>query len=253
MIMDINDAVWLQKKGEDWKELDEMLAAVHGVICECEYVAEYARRFNTNVFVVSDAPQLEVFDRYRGEIRRDPERIVLGWVGSGHNIGPMFKILEPLEALFSRHPNLHLRIVGADASMLPPFENVRVSYQLNYDQDAMVREVLGFDIGLFPLFRNEDGRGRGTLKAKIYMSGEAVAVCENYGENPGLIKDGVDGMLVSSPDDWHDKLEWLITHREERLAIARRGLETIRNEFTAQHVFGRILGAYERILNTRAN
>ena len=251
VIMDINDAVWLQKKGGDWKELDRMLAEVHGVICECEYVADYARRLNANVTVVSDAPQLEVFDRHRKDVRRDPERIVLGWVGSGHNIGPMFKILEPLEALFARHPNLHLRIVGADASMLPAFEQVRASYLLNYDQEDMVREVLGFDIGLFPLFRNEDGRGRGTLKAKIYMSGEAVAVCENFGENPGLIEDGANGMLASSAEEWQHKLEWLITHREERLAMARRGLETIRNGFTAQQVFERMLGAYERVLDTK--
>ena len=249
ILMDINDSLWLQKNG-DWKELDEMLTEVHGVICECEYVAKYARRFNSNVVVISDAPQLEVFDRYRSEVRRDPEQIVLGWVGGGHNTGPLFKLLEPLEALFARHPSLRLRVVGADPSRLPPFEKVLVSCLPTYSQEDMVREVLGFDIGLFPLFRNDDGRGRGTLKAKIYMSGEAVAVCENYGENPGLIKDGINGVLVSSPEEWYERLEWLITHREERIALARRGLEHIRSEFSARHVFARILATYELALDS---
>src|ERR1035438_875683 len=248
IIMDINDSLWLSKRG-DWVDLDAMLAEVDGVICENEYVASYARRYNRRVLVIEDAPQVEVFDRFRAQIRRDPSQIVLGWIGGSANIWPLCKLLEPLEALFARHPNLHLRVIGTHADALPPFEKVKFSCLPSYSQEEMVREVLGLDIGLFPLFQNEDGRGRGTLKAKIYMSGQAVAVCDNYGENPKLIKDGTNGILVSSPQEWHDKLEWLITHPEERRAIAERGLETIRREYTARRVFTEILTAYARVLN----
>ena len=247
IIMDINDSLWLQKEG-DWNDLDAMMAEVDGVICENEYVASYARRHNRRVFVIEDAPQVEVFDRFRNQIRRDSSQIILGWIGGSANIWPLCKLLEPLDALFARHSNLHLRVVGAPASALPPFEKVRSSCLPSYSQEEMVREVLGFDIGLFPLFQNEDGRGRGTLKAKIYMSGDAVAVCDDYGENPKLIKDGVNGILVSSPQQWYDKLEWLITHPQERRTIAERGLDTIRRQYTARRVFTDILAAYEQAL-----
>lgn len=75
-----------------------------------------------------------------------------------------------------------------------------------------------------------------------------MAVCDDYGESPRLIKDGVNVILVSSPQQWHDKLEWLITDPQERRAIAERGLDTIRREYTARRVFTNILAAYEQVL-----
>lgn len=249
VFMDICDAPWLPLfRRSGWHDFEIILGEVHGVTCENECVADYARRHNSRVFVVPDAPQVEVFDRFRGQVQRDPEKLVIGWIGSPLNIGHLYKIYEPLEALFARHPQLHLRLVGASEPHLPRFESVRWSCRPNsYTQEEMVREVLSFDVGLFPLHHNEDGRARGTLKAMVYMSGEAVAVCEHYGENPKLIQDGINGMLANSPQEWYEKLEWLITHPAERQAIAQRGLETIRQRFTAEHVFAQLLAVFERV------
>src|SRR6185503_12896452 len=136
------------------------------------------------------------------EIAKDPQRITIGWIGGANNIGPLFKLVDALETLFVKYPQLHLRIVGAGPTKLPPFEQVRWSCVSNFSQDEMVCEVLKFDIGLFPLFHNEDGRGRGTLKAMVYMAGEAAVVAEDFGENPKLISDGVNGLLASATDSW---------------------------------------------------
>jgi glycosyltransferase involved in cell wall biosynthesis len=245
-VIDASDAICLPIF--NWDDLPGTLERVHGVICESEFVAEYVRQHNANVVVVPDAPQLAHFDRVRSEVRRDPQRLTIGWIGSSINIGPLYRLIEPLEALFATHRQLHLRIVGASQSRLPSFENVSYSCRASYNQEEMVREVLNFDIGLLPLFRNMDGKARGTLKAKVYMSGEAVAVCEDYGENPNLIQNGINGVLADSQSDWHDKLEWLITHPTERMAIARNGLNTIRANFTTEQMFAKLVAAFDEIL-----
>lgn len=113
----------------------------------------------------------------------------------------------------------------------------------------MVREVLKFDIGLFPLFHLGDGRARGTLKAKVYMSAGCVAACEGFGENPKLVTDGENGVLCSSPAEWKEKLEWLVTHPEERNMIARRGLDTIQRQFKAEHMFAKLAAAFSALTN----
>ncbi len=249
VIMDINDGLWLPSfRSSGWGDLESMLGEVHGVIAENDCVAHYARKYNSRVFVIPDAPQIEVFDRFRTEIQRDPKKVTLGWVGGSENVGPLYRLLEPLEALFARYPHLHLRVIGANDSILPKFEKVRWSTLSGFNQEEMVREVLRFDVGLFPLFHNEDGLARGNLKAKIYMSGQAAAVCEDYGENRCLIRDGFNGSLASTPEQWYQKLEWLINHSEERLKIAQHGLLTIRQSFTAGAIFSQMLEAYERIL-----
>jgi glycosyltransferase involved in cell wall biosynthesis len=246
LIMDINDAVW--PPYFDWPDLPETLSIVHGVICENGYIADYVRRYNSTVFVIPDSPQVEVFDALRGSVCRRPQEIRLGWIGLSHNIAPLLAILEALEPLFARHQQLHLRIVGAEATMLPKSKYLRYSCQPSFNQKTMAREVLAFDIGLFPLLHNDDGRGRGTLKALVYMSGEAAVVAENFGENPKLIEEGVNGLLALSLDEWHDKLEHLVTDSEARSRLAKRGLETVRRGFTAAKIFERIITAYECVL-----
>ena len=222
------------------EELNSVLAAVDAVTTDNELTAGYIRRFNKNCTVVQDSPQLEVFDRMRAEIRKDVSGpVILGWVGSSSGLYNLFLIWETLERLFARHENLHLRLlgVGKDRRLLPPFEKVRYSFLETYDQEEMVREVLKMDIGLYPLPDIKASYYRGIMKACLYMSGEAAAVCSPVGECADFIKDGVNGMLAGTPQEWESKLEALIKDRALRLSLAKGGLETVRAGFTLDRAF----------------
>ena len=248
VIADFNDGLWLpQFQHSGWRDLDEILRTVHGVICENAYVAGYARRLNPNVAVVPDSPQVELYDRRRAQITRARDRVVFGWLGSPENAGSLFHIFEPLEALARRVPNCHLRVVGADRHLLPRFERVSFSCLPRYGQDEMIRETLAFDVGLFPMYHVEDGLTRGNLKAMIYMSAGAAALCEDFGANRTLIQDGVNGMLAGTPDEWTQKLERLATDRSSRERIAQRGLDTIREQFSAEATFAQLESAFTQL------
>lgn len=247
IIMDINDAVWLPAFG--WNDLTETLSIVDAVICENEYIAGYARRHNQDVWVIPDAPQIEVFDRFRSSIRRDTQSIVVGWIGARQNVGPLIHLAEPLEKLFRRYESLRLRVVGAGPSDINQLRSLRHSCRPSFDQIEMVSEVLRFDIGLFPLLRDEDGLARGTLKAMVYMSGEAAVVAEYFGENPNLINNNINGLLASSPEEWYDCLERLVIDSPRRNIISRNGLETIRDKFTAERIFEKMIEVYDATLD----
>jgi glycosyltransferase involved in cell wall biosynthesis len=248
VIADVNDGVWLpQFQHSGWRDLDEILRTAHGAICENAYVAGYARRLNPNVAVVPDSPQVELYDQQRSAIARGRDRVVLGWLGSPENAGSLFHIFEPLEAMFRRVPNCQLRVVGADRHLLPRFERVNFSCLPRYGQDEMIRETLAFDVGLFPMYHVEDGLARGNLKAMIYMSAGAAALCEDFGENRTLIQDGVNGMLAGTPDEWAQKLERLATDRAVRERIAQRGLDTIRRQFSGEAVFAQLELAFTQL------
>ena len=250
VIADFNDGLWLPAfQASGWQQLDAILSTVDGVICENGHVAEYARRHNANVHVVPDSPQLDLFDRQRSHVGRDPGRTVLGWIGSPENVGSLYRIWEPLEALMQRVPNLHLRVLGADRHQLPRFESVRWSARPRFNQAVMIEEALAFDVGLFPMFHTGDGLARGNLKAMIYMSAEAAALCEDYGENRTLISDGVNGALAGSMEQWLQKMEWLATDRSARVTMAARGLQTIRERFAAEVVFASLQQAFTSLMD----
>ncbi|WP_395747010.1 glycosyltransferase [Prosthecobacter sp.] len=244
VVMDLNDGLWLpfsQRPGGGFENFHEMLQSSHAVACENEYLLAYARKYNTNAHLVPDAPQVEEFDKVRGQFMPSGDRVILGWIGSPSTADNLHVIFEPLEELFAQNPRLHLRILGATAANLPRFEKVRYSCKASYTNPEMIQEALQMHVGLFPLYRTEDAQVRGTLKARIYMSAAIAAACQNWGELPRLIQHGVNGVLAGSADDWLEKLRGLVENQAQRQELARQGLETIRSQFTRQMCFDRLL------------
>lgn len=242
LVLDFGDAVWLPNRGT--RRLQETFQLVDAITTDNEQTAAYVRQFNPNCVAIPDCPQVELFDRQRGN-RQNPtnkEKIILGWIGTPSSAFNLYKIWEALEILFARHNNLHLRLVGAGPQEnFPIFEKVEYSCRPYYDQAAMIEEVLAMDIGLFPLFDVEASRVRGVLKATVYMAGEAVAVCSPVGQSAELIQDGVNGLLATSTEEWVEKLEALIADPACRRRLAQTGLEMVRKDFSIANSFAKLV------------
>ncbi len=239
LVYDFGDAIWLDKK-IDFKGL---ITNVDSVTTDNTYTAEYVTIFNKNCTVIPDLPQIEEFDKARSIIKsKDKNKIVLGWVGSPSSFYNFHQIYKPLENLFSKYSNLHLRLVGVGHNPnLPPFNNVRYSILPYYNQSEMIREIMAMDIGLFPLCDDEAALVRGILKATVYMSGGAVVVSSPIGQCKDFIQDGVNGILANSSEEWEHKLEILINNPDLREKIAQVGLEFVRREFTIEKSFLKLL------------
>lgn len=249
VVMDLIDGLWLPWFRQfGWDHIHDMLQQSHTVICENEFTAEYVRKHNPRVTVIPDAPQIEVFDELRDTVTRDSEAVTIGWIGGPNTADALYSVFEPLEQLFQKHPHIRLRLVGASPDRLPRFEHVRFSVRPSYDQRSMASEVLGMDIGLFPLFHVEESLYRGTLKARIYMSGGAAVVAQDFGENQQLIRDGYNGCLADSRERWFDVLDNLIVDGRRRDRIAAAGLQTIRDRFTVKDMFERLQGCFRSVL-----
>ena len=246
VVTDINDALWLpvfRNEGPAYDDLPDAIARSHAVVCENRHLADYARTFNGNIHVVPDPPQLELFDEVRGRFRPPIDRVTLGWIGSPGTADSLCAIFEPLEEVFARHQNLHLRVLGARPGDLPRFEYVRFSCLPTYTDREMIQETLQMNVGLFPLFRTTDSAARGTLKARIYMSAALPVVATRWGLLPELIEHGVNGFLPDSPAEWVACLEGLVTQPAEREAIGVRALTTVRGQYTRRACFDRLVDA----------
>lgn len=241
LITDLIDALWLPCfQSQGWQHIHEMLSSSDKVICENEYTAEYTRYHCDSVVVIPDGPQIDVFDVYRDSIKRSDDHLRIGWIGGKYTADALYRIFEPLEEIFRRHRGIELRLVGADPDRLPRFENVRFSVLPRYDQQAMVREVLAMDIGIFPMFDVAESRYRGTLKTKVYMAGQAAVIGQRLGENETLIEEGVDGLLAGSDQQWIDALERLITDVTFRNRLAAAGREKMEREFSRERCYERL-------------
>jgi len=123
---------------------------------------------------------------------------------------------------------------------LPRFERVRFSYCESYDQARMIEEVLGMHIGLFPLQNVERSRVRGVLKATVYMSGGAAVVSSPVGQSVDVIRDGHNGLIAGTTEEWVEKLDMLIRNQELRQRLTQNGLETVRSHFRVDQSFAKL-------------
>ncbi len=237
VVLDLVDALWLPRYRID--HLPETLKLVDAVTTDNELTAGYLRKFQPDCTIVPDPPQVEAFDLRRANGgRQDGGPCVIGWVGSGGTTHNLYVIWEALERLSEKHPDLHLRLLGADPKLLPPFEHVRWSNAARYTQAEMIDEVLKMDIGLFPLQDVQACRVRGVLKAAIYMAGGACVVASPVGQTIDLIEHGRTGLLAGTPREWEDALEQLVENPDVRRRLADNGLSAVRAKFTVDTAFG---------------
>jgi glycosyltransferase involved in cell wall biosynthesis len=241
IIYDLNDGLWLPKFSSFFggANLGQVLALANAVTCDNPFGLEQARKFNANVFLVPDPPQVEQFDRVRASVQKDEKKIIIGWVGSPATLFNLYAIWEPLEMLFAKYASIDLRILGSgyQASVMPCFEKVRITKIPYYSHEQMIQEVLKMHIGLFPLFDIEDSRARGILKATIYMSGGACVVSSPIGQICDIIIEGENGFLAKDKEEWVQKISTLIEDKYLRNSISKKALETIRRDFSLESCY----------------
>lgn len=236
LVLDLVDALWLPRYQP--VRLPETLGLVDAVTTDNELTANYLRTVQPDCTIVPDPPQVEAFDLRRSEVaRRTDGRLVIGWVGSAGTTYNLYVVWEALERLFVKHPHLHLRLLGADPRVLPPFEAVRWSLAPRYTQAEMIDEVLQMDIGLFPLQDVEACRVRGVLKAAVYMAGGACVVASPVGQTPDVVIPERTGLLAETAAQWEAALDRLIQQPDVRRRLAADGLQAMRAGFMIDKTF----------------
>jgi glycosyltransferase involved in cell wall biosynthesis len=237
VVFDLTDSLWREEIGGGiWGDLDRILAESDAVFTCNTFDSEYGARFNPRVISLPSYANVTRFDEARTSAPiRSGDGVRIGWIGSPSTVAGIRNVAEPLERVAARNPGLELRVVGAaEEADLPVFRHLRVSRgPASYDEAMMIREILGMDLGLFPIVIDlEDYRVRGPLKALNYMAGAVPCVCQRAGECERIIQDGVNGLLASTDAEWEARIESLVRDAALRVRIGRAGYETVRKSFS---------------------
>ena len=84
-----------------------------------------------------------------------------------------------------------------------------------------------------PLPDDQWSRGKCGLKALQYMALGVPTVCSPVGVNSEIIRDGENGLLASTDDEWVEKLSGLLRSAGERARLGRAGRETVEARYSA--------------------
>lgn len=235
-VFDFDDAIFLPNASEanqsfrflkfPGKTATACRLAAH-VMAGNDYLANYAWQFNHHVTVVPTTIDTE---KYRPlEPARESLKPLIVWTGSPTTAPYLESLAGALVRLRERH-DFTLRVIGAPRASLPGIDVELLPWQAGTE----ALDLQGAWAGLMPAPDDNWARGKCGCKALQYMAVGVPTVCSPVGMNAQLVRNGENGLLASSEDEWVENLALLISSAELRRRLGQAGRRTVETWYSAE-------------------
>ncbi|MEA3275434.1 MAG: glycosyltransferase family 4 protein [Pseudomonadota bacterium] len=266
LVYEIDDNLLDLHAGEPWHGTPtwKQRAAVNLFVREADLVLvstdPLARRLallNRNVRVLPNALDERLFPPGQDAAQdRDPDRLIIGYMGTLTHLQDLMLVAEPLRALLREQGGrVVLEIVGisSDPRIRTLFQGLPVRFVDPGDNVAYPRffgwasQTLSWDLGIAPL----EGRGFSEFKSDIKFLDYALlgipgvySTSTAYGNS---VEDGETGLLCDNePESWYRCLGDILDDPEQRAQLARRAADHVRESRSLRVCAHRWLDALTR-------
>lgn len=248
IIYDFDDAIWLTDNSREniiikalrWRtKIADICRVSYKVSCGNEYLAKYARQFCNQVSVVPTT--IELTHHVIEEKSADQVKTTIGWTGSHSTIKYFIELTPVLQKIAQRHPSVEFMVI---ADQKPETDLSPLIFK-RWSAETEIADLNLVDIGIMPLPDNKWTQGKCGFKALQYMALAIPTVAAPVGVNNDIIKNGVNGLLAKTTDEWLSQLEVLITDRELRSKLGIEGRKTIEKAYSVEANEARFLSLFQ--------
>ncbi|MES2119082.1 MAG: glycosyltransferase [Pseudomonadota bacterium] len=185
-----------------------------------------------------DATRFKPVNRYSND-----EKVTIGWTGT-FSSKPFLDLIAPVFQKLAREREFKLRVIGNFDYSLPGVD-LEV---IRWSAEREVEDLQGLDIGVYPLPFEDWVGGKSGLKAITYMMMGLPCVASAVGTTPLIIRNGENGLLVESDEEWLDALRRLI----DDPALRKRLGKQARKDAVAKYSTDAIAAEYRAVLDSVA-
>jgi glycosyltransferase involved in cell wall biosynthesis len=235
IILDVDDAVWLNTGGERARAL---ATASDVVVCGNSFLADQFGRWNPNVIIIPTAvdtawyrPQAPV----PNSEENSPPPLVLGWTGTSNNFPFLYAIESALVRVFDYCAGARLLVI-ADR---PPRFKLLPQSRFEFQRWSPQIELAGFArmaIGLMPLEDTDWCRGKCSYKMLCYMAAGLPVIVTAAGMNREVLALGEVGLSATSEPQWIDALMVLLSNANLRRRMGAVGRGVVEERFSLQRL-----------------
>jgi len=228
MILDVDDAVWLNTGGHRARDLAR---ASNLVVCGNSFLAQQFSRWNTNVAVIPTAVDTSW---YRPHPRRDESRddaLVLGWTGTSGNYPFLYAIEGALKRIFAHCAHATLLVIADKPPQFKLLPASRVEFQ-RWTPRMELAAFARMSIGLMPLADTDWCNGKCSYKMLCYMAAGLPVVVTGAGMNREVLAMGAVGLGAGREQEWIDALTALFEDRDLRNRMGEAGRAVVEEHFS---------------------
>lgn len=233
IIYDFDDAIFLTHTSETnklfgWAKFAGKTASIcrlsNAVTVGNAWLADYAIQNNRNVTIIPSSVDTNI---YVPQEKKSNEKIVVGWTGSSTSQTHLEMFAPFLREIAQKHPiELH---VHSDRS--PELPDIPFIWH-QWKPETEVEIISNFDIGIMPMPEDEWSLGKCSMKALLYMSLGVPTICSDIGMNREVIKDGENGYLAKSKEEWHQAIEKLVNDAVLRKRMGAKARQSVLDNYS---------------------
>ena len=235
MILDIDDAVWLNTGGH---RAGDLARASDLVVCGNNFLAHQFSRWNTNIAVIPTAVNTFWYRPRRAhaeESHDQPPALLLGWTGTSGNFPFLYAIERALMRVLQHFSRAKLLVVADRPPQFKLLPESRVEFERwtpRTEQAAFAR----MSIGLMPLADTDWCNGKCSYKMLCYMSAGLPVVVTAAGMNREVLALGDVGLSAGCEGEWIDALTALLEDANLRRRMGAAGRAVVEERFSLQRL-----------------
>lgn len=237
MIFDYDDALYVKHESKT----RGMIQYAWKVFAGSHALYDFAKAINpTTILLPSSIP----IDKYSIQTKHEPHTpIRIGWIGGPSTLNQLEIVVEPLKNMLDAGIDFELLIAGSKNQPIPlsKIEKLHILEVPEYSDDNIPEIVKEMDIGIMPLYDTPAERGKCAMKMLIYMAGELPVVASPVGESLFIVREGQNGFLARTADEWGTKLSCLIQDASLRASVGNAGRRTVAERYSQEIIFQKMI------------
>jgi len=251
IVYDFDDAIWnlnysnknpLVKYFKATWKVAKICKWATAVSCGNQYLSNFAKQYNKQVFIIPTT----IDTNYHQNIDNNEHKLTIGWTGTLTTLKHINVILPVLRKLEKKY-DFDFRVIANDK---PQLQLDCLEY-VKWKKESEIEDLSVIDVGLMPLPNEEWEKGKCGFKGLQYMALSIPTVMSPVGVNNEIIRDGENGFLASSENEWIDKISQLIESKTLREKLGKAGRRTVVDTFSVEANKQKYLDLFNFVLSVR--
>ncbi len=219
------------------------------VIAGNNYLADYA--FNSgssNVKVVPTVVDLEIYKLKNLKKNNNPIRI--GWIGTPMTYKTYLEEKLPMLKNLAAKEGFKFCVMGAKNINKQIHSSIDF---IEWSEETEVSFIQSLDVGIMPLHDSAWARGKCGYKIVQYMACGIPVIASPVGVNREIIKNGVNGYLANSSEEWIEAIKILINDGDLRQRLGSEGRKLVERKYSLQIWSTKIDQIFRELIDNEKN